>query len=115
MADLTPRTLLDRIVDACAQSSIVASYTVRTFDLDILNVRVYLVDNSFIEVFYNTMTDKTSLALIEADKRIYGKDNAKMGWHVHPLENPKAHRRCKPVDFETFLAEVETLRFSSPE
>jgi hypothetical protein len=47
LADLTPRELFDRIVTACAQSPIVAAYTVRTLDLDVLSLRVYLVDNSF--------------------------------------------------------------------
>jgi hypothetical protein len=35
-----------------------------------------------------------------------------MGWHVHPSDNPEAHHPCEPVSFETFLAEVEALRFS---
>ncbi len=113
LAKLTPRVLLDHIIEACTQSATVISYTVLILDLDILNLRVHLVDNSFIEVFYNEVTDKTSFALIDADQRIYGKDNAKMGWHMHPLNNPKAHHRCKQVSFETFLAEVEMLRFSS--
>jgi hypothetical protein len=31
------------------------------------------------------MTGKTAFALIVGERRIYGKDNAKMGWHVHPI------------------------------
>jgi hypothetical protein len=49
LADLTPHDLLDHIVAVCTQSSIVAAYTVRILDLDILSLRVYLVDDSFIE------------------------------------------------------------------
>lgn len=113
MAELTPHELLDRIVDACADSAMVTAYAVRTLDLDVLSLQVYLLDGSFIEVFYNTITGKTAFALIVDAQRIYGKDNAKMGWHAHPIDDPTAHHRCKPVSFETFLAEVETLRFAS--
>ena len=112
LAVVTPHSLLDRIIDACNQSAIVTSYTVRSLDLDILNVRVYLVDDSFIEAFYNVTTNKTAFALIVNNQRIYGKDNAKLGWHVHPMDNPSAHNLCPPVSFEKFLIEVETLRFS---
>jgi hypothetical protein len=34
-----------------------------------------------------------------------------LGWHVHPLDDPDAHHPCDPVSFETFLTEVETIRF----
>jgi hypothetical protein len=112
LAELTPRELLEHIVAACAQSSIVTAYAVRILDLDVLSLRAHLVDNSFIEVFYNVTTGKVAFALIVENRRVYGKDNAKMGWHVHPLDNPEAHLPCPPVAFETFLAEVETLRFS---
>jgi hypothetical protein len=113
LADLTPRDLLERIVTVCANSPIVTAYAVRTLDLDILSVRVVLVDGSFIEVFHNIATEKTAFALIAEGHRVYGKDNAKMGWHVHPLDDPDAHQLCDPISFETFLAEVETLRFRS--
>ncbi len=111
MADLTPNDLLEQIVIACERSSIVAGYTVHTLDLDILKMRVYLVDGSFIEVFYNAATHKTAFALIAGRQRMYGKDNAKSGWHVHPPDNPQVHRPCDPVSFETFLNEIDSLRF----
>lgn len=113
LADLTPRDLLERIVTACAQSPVVTAYAVRTLDLDVLSLRVYLMDGSFIEVFHNVATEKAAFALIAEGHRVYGKDNAKMGWHVHPLDNPDSHHLCDPISFETFLAEVETLRFPS--
>ena len=111
MADLTPHDFLERIVSACAQSPVVIAYAVRTLDLDILSLRVYLIDGSFIEVFHNVATEKAAFALIAEGHRVYGKDNAKMGWHVHPLDDPDSHHLCDPISFETFLAEVETLRF----
>jgi hypothetical protein len=87
----------------------------RTLDLDVLSLRVHLIDNSFIEVFFNVTTDKTAYALIVGENRLYGKDNAKIGWHEHPADNPEGHYPCEPVSFEEFLIEVEMLRFSSAE
>ena len=112
MAELTPHDLFTQIVGICAQSPIATAYAVRTLNLDVLSLRIVLVDKSFIEVFHNATTGKTSFALIVENHRVYGKDNAKMGWHVHPFDDPDAHNACDPVSFETFLAEVEAIRFS---
>ena len=49
MADLTPHDLLEHIVAACAQSPVVTAYAVRILDLDVLSLRVVLVDDSFEE------------------------------------------------------------------
>jgi len=113
MAVLTPEDLLEQIVAACARSVVVEAYALRTLDPDILRLRVHLVDGSFIEAFFNTATDRTAFALIAEDQRIYGKDNAKIGWHVHPFDDPKTHLSCLPVSFDDFLAEVTALRFSA--
>ena len=108
---MTPYALLNLIIDLCAQSPIVAAYTVRTVDRDVLRLRVHLLDESFIEVFYNDATAKLAFALIVSNQRIYGKDNVKIGWHLHPLANPLDHVPCNPVTFAEFLAEIELLRF----
>jgi hypothetical protein len=62
----------------------------------------------FIDVFYNAVTDKTSIALIKAGQRVYGVDNAKMGWHKHPFDVPERHISCLPVTFAEFLTDVES-------
>lgn len=111
MAGLTPADHFGKILDACAASTVVESYEVRTLDSDILSMRVHLVSGDFIEVFYNQATPRTSFALIAGGQRVYGKDNAKMGWHVHPVDAPDAHRPCAPVSFEQFLVEVTGLRY----
>jgi len=74
---MTPYALLNLIIDLCAQSPIVAAYTIRTVDLDVLRLRVHLIDESFIEVFYNHATAKFAFALIVNGQRIYGKDKLK--------------------------------------
>ncbi len=111
MAAITTHDLIKNIIAACVQSPFVSAYTVRSYDLDVLSMRVHLTDLSFIEVFYNINTDKAAFALIAEGVRIYGKDNAKTGWHVHPMGNPVTHIPCKAVSFVDFLAEVEKLQF----
>jgi len=105
----TPGELLDQIVEVCSNSPAVAAYTLRTLDADILGLRVHLADDSFIEVFFNTATERVSFALISGNQRIYGKDNAKIGWHEHPAGTQQLHRPCAPVSFEEFLAEAIAL------
>lgn len=87
------------------------AFTVRIFDFDVLSLRVHLVDDSFIEVFINILTEKMAFALILNQRRIYGKDNAKVGWHVHPWDDPDAHLPCAPCSFEAFLSDVDAERF----
>jgi len=102
-------TLLENIAAACDVSEWVETYEVLYMDIDILKVRVHLTNGWFIEVFYNLATAKTAFALISGGKRIYGKDNAKMGWHVHPFAQPERHVACAPVTFPEFLDEVEDI------
>jgi len=103
---MTTIELLQRLVVACQRCDLVESYAIQEMDEDILSTRVSLSDGSFISVFYNVATAKVAFALIK-EKRLYGKDNAKMGWHVHPFDDPEGHYPCEPVDFEGFLKEVE--------
>jgi hypothetical protein len=106
MAGLSTAVLLEALIAACDSSPLVTAYAVQEMDEDTLSVRVYLQDGAFIQAFYNVATGKVSFALVK-EQRLYGKDNAKMGWHVHPFDHPAAHVNCAPVDFATFLHEVE--------
>lgn len=108
MARLGPAQLLDQLARACDSSDILAAYTVWSIDLDILSVRVYLTDGSFTDAFYNTATGKTAFAHVVGEERAYGKDNARVAWHVHPYDDPADHRPCEPAAFGAFLAEVES-------
>ncbi|MBN2393431.1 MAG: hypothetical protein JXR84_22050 [Anaerolineae bacterium] len=105
---VSPLQRLIEVEQACYTSPIVSYVEEVLVDSDILKVRVYLVqDEMFIDVFYNVATDKTSFALIKAGQRVYGADNAKMGWHKHPFDAAQRHRACPPVAFAEFLADVE--------
>lgn len=111
---MTTVELLRKIVMACGPSPLVESYVVQVMDEDILSVRVYLQaeafgEGAFINVFYNVATEKTAFALVAGGQRVYGKDNAKMGWHVHPFESPHEHKSGQAVSFGEFLGELEEL------
>jgi len=108
MAAVTTRQLLYELQRACNRSPVVSHIEERVVDADILSVRVHLTfAHTFINVFYNVTTGKTAFALVEGDRRLYGVDNAKMGWHRHPFDDPDQHVPCAPVRFEDFLADVE--------
>lgn len=112
MAVVTTVEILKHIVAACRRCALVQSYIVRDMDEDILSVRIYLQEDifgteAFIEAFYNLTTQRASFALIVAGRRVYGKDNARRGWHVHPFGSPDNHLPCQETDFAGFLAEVE--------
>jgi len=104
---MTTDDLLRRLENACQASAIVKSYAVEEIDDDIMSVRVFLSNGSLVSVFYNLATEKVAFAWIQEGRRLYGKDNAKMGWHTHPFDDPSEHRHCEPADFATFLHEIE--------
>ncbi len=108
MAAMITGHLLLALQQACHRSLMVAYVDVQTIDADTLSLLIQLTrPDTFISVFYNLATDKTAFALVESDRRVYGVDNAKMGWHRHPFSDPAQHIRCIPIQFEEFLAEVE--------
>ncbi len=108
MAAVTTTQLLLELRNACLHSVLVRQIEERILDIDVLHVRVYLMTSeTFINVFYNLATDKAAFALLQDGHRIYGVDNAKIGWHCHPFADPKQHIACPPVTFGEFLQEVE--------
>jgi hypothetical protein len=58
-------------------------------------------------VFYNADTGKCSYALIKDAMRVFGADNAFIGWHIHPFEDPSEHVASSELSFQEFLEAVE--------
>ena len=115
MVAVTTRQLLYELQQACNRSPLVSHVEERVVDADILSVRVHLTfAHMFINVFYNLTTDKVAFALVEGRDRLFGVDNAKMGWHRHPFHDPDLHLPCAPVRFEEFLADIETYFMAKP-
>ncbi len=76
-------------------------------DNTVVKVRVALSYGTFVDVFYNSDTGKCSYALIENSARIFGADNAFIGWHIHPFGNPAHHKKTTQVAFGDFLISIE--------
>lgn len=91
----------------CDQSALVVSYDVRILDNTVVKIRVILSFGAFVDVFYNADTGKCSFALIDKGARVYGADNAFIGWHIHPYGDPEQHVPSSEVPFEDFLNTIE--------
>ena len=108
MAAITTSHLLSELRHACRHAALVHYIEECIVDIDVLHVKIHLTTpETFINVFYNLDTDKTAFALIQTNQRIYGVDNAKIGWHEHPFANPRQHTACSPITFAAFLQAVE--------
>lgn len=79
----------------------------------VLNGRVILKKNRFLQVYFNELTGTTAFALINQEKRIWGIDFDNMrGWHLHPLDNSEGHRNIDPMNIQEIvraLADVWSL------
>jgi len=108
MAAVTTDQMLLPLQQACCHSALAGSVETLVIDADTLSVVVYLTRaETFINVFYNVTTDETAFALVESGHRVYGVDDARKGWREHPFDNPAGHITCAPVQFESFLEQVE--------
>ena len=107
MADLDAVTFARAVQHSCHAVEIVASYDVQLLDDVVVKIRVALVAAAFIDVFYNADSGKCAFALVQDGRRIFGADNAYIGWHLHPFENPEQHLPCDEISFEEFLNAVE--------
>ena len=64
--------------------------------------------DTFVAVYFNALTEKTSYALIYRGQRVAGYDNYKF-WHHHPAGEPEQHIPCPkpaPGDVIAELAQV---------
>lgn len=58
-----------------------------------LNCRAELDTDTFVAVYFNALTGKTSYALIHRDQRVAGYDNYQF-WHHHPAGATNQHLPC---------------------
>jgi hypothetical protein len=108
MAHLSPFEFARGVQEACDRSELVVTYHVQILDDTVVKVRVLLINEAFIDVFYNADTDKCSFALVERGERIFGADNAFIGWHIHPFDDPSEHIPSSGMTFDDFLKAVES-------
>lgn len=113
MAPLTLRKAYQHIVDACAQSPVVIGVEPILLEEPVLKLRVHLGAALFVDVFFNAETGKTSFALIEDGRRIFGIDNTRR-WHLHPFGSPERHWPCDETSFASFLRQDVVRNFPRP-
>jgi len=74
----------------------------------LLKARIALGETTFVDIFYNPKNDRTDLALIHNNRRIFGYDNL-AGWHRHPAEDPTSHIPCDEPSIDQVLQEMKNL------
>jgi len=107
MAGLRLSEFVETVRLACDRSDLVTGYNVRILDNVTVKIRVLLRVKAFIDVYFNPENGNCSFALIKGGKRIYGADNAFIGWHLHPFGSPDQHVPCPELSFDDFLLTVE--------
>jgi hypothetical protein len=92
----------------CASSKFVVRMASFSETPRVARLRIYLVDLTFVDVYYNQKTGTTTFAHIYRTRRIFGADNKYGVWHWHPREDPSQHQASdREIAFEEFLREVE--------
>jgi len=85
----------------------VTGYDVRIQDNATVKIRIFLSAPAFIDTYFNPANGNCTFALIQEGQRIYGADNAFVGWHVHPFDDPEHHLPSNEVTFAEFLRTIE--------
>lgn len=107
MARINAREFEQQVRKLCAGSSIVMRVIVLTESIDHTQLRIFLTDLSYVDVYYHHISGKTAYTQIRDDRRIFGADNKK-GWHWHPYEDPQRHDFTNDeIAFDEFLKHVE--------
>lgn len=70
--------------------------------LNMISLRMQIGERLFIDVYYNTDSDRLDFTTIKDEQRIFGYDNAG-GWHYHPLGDPDHHEPCPQPTLEEIL------------
>jgi hypothetical protein len=92
----------------CASSKNVARLVSTSETRRVARLRAYLVDFSFVDIYYNQKTGTTTFAHIQRNRRIFGADNKNGIWHWHPREDPTQHTSSDhEITFEEFFREIE--------
>ncbi|WP_297212263.1 MULTISPECIES: hypothetical protein [Thermodesulfovibrio] len=88
-------------------------YNLKIFHLDFsdfsLIARIGLSLEIFIQIYINTRKQKTNLALVISDIRVYGIDKEGGFYHEHPFENPDLHLPAEPMEIEDFI--IKSLEY----
>lgn len=109
MAGIEPVAFATSIIRTCNEIDEVTSYDTQLIDNVIVKMRIYLVTGVFVDIFYNSDTERIAYALIDSHNRIFGVDNTG-GWHIHPFDEPSKHIPCDTVSFSDFMKMIQRHR-----
>jgi len=103
---LTLQEIYQHLIGVCAQSTIITGIEPLLLEEPVVKFRAHVGSATFVDVFVNVDTGKTSFALIKNQQRIFGADNTR-GWHLHPFDSPEIHLPCEEMSLENFLTQME--------
>ncbi len=69
-------------------------------------IRLWLNDD-FVEVYYNADKRVVSFAYIRGGRRIFGVNNIRIGWHLHPFGREEEHVPTGEWTIRDFLETLE--------
>ena len=76
---------------------------------NIVDLRLYIDVELFIQIYANQLKDKLNLNLIFKNKRLWGYDSEGGRTHIHPIDEPESHIFTdKEVDIKEFT--VKSLK-----
>ena len=108
MAVISVAEFKQNIQSVCSNSQAVMRVQIISETKRQVRIRIFLANRTFVDVYYSSKTEKTALAHIENNKRIFGADNTEGIWHWHPYEDPQRHDLVDgKITFAEFLKRVE--------
>ena len=76
--------------------------------VNFLKVRFQVRVDTFMDIYYNSYSERKDYVLVRQGKRIFGYDNL-YGWHYHPVSDPKRHITCKEPSLEKVFEKISKL------
>lgn len=71
----------------------------------ILRGTVSINEKTFVQIYFNALTDKTSYALIYRRARVMGYDNYRF-WYYHPMGEIQQHIPCQEPTIDEAIATI---------
>jgi len=85
-----------------------ASLEIREKRGTIFEAKVWLDEETFIEVYFNSLTERKNYTLVRHQQRVMGYDNYQF-WHRHPFGEAQKHIPCNEPAFEEVIAEMREV------
>jgi hypothetical protein len=78
--------------------------------INAIKLRMQITDEIFIDIYFNSDSERLDFTTIKGDRRVFGYDNAG-GWHCHPVKDPNRHDPCPgPTLEEIFQQTAQVIR-----